>query len=944
MQERSIEKLKKAFADDLNAYRSIPFWSWNNELDKNELVSQIDEMKKVGIGGFIIHARMGLTTEYLGEEWFSCIEACLKRAKELGMNAWIYDENGWPSGFVGGKLLENEAYRARFLEYEVKDTFDESAFCVYKETEEGYKRLSCAEDGVTEYHCVYLRISPSNTDILNPAVVEAFLNETHEKYYERFKESFGRGLVGFFTDEPQYYRWATPYPIKVAEAFLKKYGEDVRDGLIYLFLHDERGYVFRTRYFTTLNKMYVHTYYARLYDWCEKHGCMLTGHSVEEPHLYTQMWGGGAVMPTYEYQHIPGIDSLGFQGEPVLSSRQIGSVAAQLGKKFVLTETFGCGGYDITPPELRHIGEMQYFNGVNLMCQHLLPYSLARQGKHDYPPVFYKQNNWWEESKTFNEYFVRLGYIIANTKDQYDVLVVHPMRCVYLDYVRAEDLDSVKQLEEDFEKLIETLNKNGVLYHLADETLLERHGRIEDGKLLIGDCVYDKVVLPCMSGISSSTLRLLESYGGKLCQMSDILYVDGKKQDVILPANCSLEEMIQSAKIEFRCVHGMGGLTARVGEIGKFLFIKNHSVMEKLTVSMPKLKGYSVLDLETLQTKPFSREFTLKEGGSLILVQDACETKTAQTLCVREDVTSSFALTDMSENYFLMDTARISFDGVHYGEALPLQQIFENLLYKNYRGRIFVKHTFVVRERMPMTLMVEANRFISTSFNGKELDFKKSDFDVNFMEADIGALLQVGENEYVYCLEYYQRDIVGFAFFDPLATEAIRNCLYYDTYLENVYLKGDFIVEKDGLLAHRKSFPAISSNWFNEGYPFFYGEVTLDGKYYYDGKGERIISLTGRFAVANLFVNGTQTDLVLDTQKDITKLLRTGENDVCIKLKSSLRNLIGPHHNKRHKEKQFVGPHVFTLYQTWKDGVSEDYTKEYSLAPFGVDVIEFLKL
>ena len=67
MKNTCIEKLKMAFQDDLNEYRSVPFWSWNNELDETALVAQIDEMKKVGMGGFIMHARTGLTTEYLGE-------------------------------------------------------------------------------------------------------------------------------------------------------------------------------------------------------------------------------------------------------------------------------------------------------------------------------------------------------------------------------------------------------------------------------------------------------------------------------------------------------------------------------------------------------------------------------------------------------------------------------------------------------------------------------------------------------------------------------------------------------------------------------------------------------------------------------------------------------------------------------------------------------------
>ena len=102
--------LVKILKSDLSEYTSIPFWSWNNELDIPELLSQIQEFKAVGIDGFIMHARTGLKTKYLSEKWFECIKACLGEAKRLGMQAWVYDENGWPSGFVEGRLLKEGNY------------------------------------------------------------------------------------------------------------------------------------------------------------------------------------------------------------------------------------------------------------------------------------------------------------------------------------------------------------------------------------------------------------------------------------------------------------------------------------------------------------------------------------------------------------------------------------------------------------------------------------------------------------------------------------------------------------------------------------------------------------------------------------------------------------------------------------------------------------------
>ena len=111
-----MKDLTKLLNGDLRDYRPVPFWSWNDDLQPEELVRQIDEMKEKGIGGFFMHARGGLKTEYLSERWFDCIRACVEESKKVNMNAWSYDENGWPSGFAGMKLLEDKANHEKYLD------------------------------------------------------------------------------------------------------------------------------------------------------------------------------------------------------------------------------------------------------------------------------------------------------------------------------------------------------------------------------------------------------------------------------------------------------------------------------------------------------------------------------------------------------------------------------------------------------------------------------------------------------------------------------------------------------------------------------------------------------------------------------------------------------------------------------------------------------------
>lgn len=941
--KKSLDVLQKALSANLTDYAAIPFWSWNNELDEEKLVKQIEEMKEAGMGGFIMHARTGLTTEYLGEKWFSCVGACLKKAKELGMNAWVYDENGWPSGFVGGKLLETEAYRAQFLRYAVASDFDENAFGVYVDTPDGFVRVYEKAVGVSEYHCVYLHTSPANSDILDPAVVDEFIRLTHEEYYKRFKDSFGKELAGFFTDEPQYYRAETPYPRTIKKAFEEKYGEDVVDGLVYLFLHDERGYAFREKYYQTCNELYVQNFYKKLYDWCEAHNCKLTGHSVEEPSLHTQMWGGAACMPSYAFEHIPGVDCLCRDCGTDLAPKQVGSVASQLGIKQVLTETFGCAGYDVTPEELKSLGEYQYFNGVSLMCHHLYPYSLSGQGKHDHPPVFSKHGNWWKGFRAFNDHFTKLGYIVSNTKENYDVLVVHPMRSVYLEYIRREDRNSVQQLENDFAAFLQKLRANGVQYQLADEWMLETYGNVAGDTLTIGECAYDKVIVPKMPNISRKTLETLQKYTGKLLVEGEISYVDGVKENVSLSSNITFDEIVAQAKLGFKNEDGLTAVTSRSGEIGDFVFIKNYSRTQSSHVQMQGVaEAYKAIDLETYELKNISNDYTLPACGSLILFKDEDAKDEAKTEIV-ENITSQFAVTGISENFLVLDYGQISYDGKTFEERLPLPQVFENLLRKDYKGKLFIKHVFTAHDVMPMSLVMEKGKWLSAKLNGTPLVFTESAFDFNFIQADISSAVKQGENEFVYEVDYYQHDGVYFALFDPLATESLRNCLYYDTHIENVYVKGDFVVNNDFSLSARKALPAISSAIYQDGYPFFKGELTIEGTYDYDGVGERTLSLSGRFASAEISINGKELVMAMQTQKDVGRYLTKGKNDVRIVLKSSLRNLFGPHHIKGCVEPMGVGPGSFTMRGSWKDGVSAGYTHDYQSVPFGVDVIAMIK-
>ena len=138
---------KKSFANPPSEYRGAPFWAWNGKLKKEELLRQIRIFKDMGMGGFFMHVRTGLETPYMNEDFMRCIRACVEKAKSNQMLAYLYDEDRWPSGAAGGKVTQEEAFRARYLLFTPKPQ-EEGLFL-------GAYAVSLDADGcLAEYHAV----------------------------------------------------------------------------------------------------------------------------------------------------------------------------------------------------------------------------------------------------------------------------------------------------------------------------------------------------------------------------------------------------------------------------------------------------------------------------------------------------------------------------------------------------------------------------------------------------------------------------------------------------------------------------------------------------------------------------------------------------------------------------------------------------------------------
>ncbi|MBS6463714.1 MAG: hypothetical protein KH436_02105 [Firmicutes bacterium] len=939
-------------------FYTLAFWSWNGKLEKPRLLSQIEKMKEVDMGGFIIHARSGLTTPYLSEAWMDAVEFCVEEGSKRGMKIWLYDDQGWPSGFVGGKLLSDPAFLARYLTCE-KSREPRACDYRYRVESDRFVRAERYEPGY-EYVCITVRTSPSNVDILNESVVEAFIRETHEAYYARLRRCWGK-IEGFFTDEPQYFRYATPYSPVLDALYAEKYGESLADGLPYLFYDGTGAELFRYRYYSLLNEQYTENYAARIHRWCRAHGCLLTGHTIEESRLYTQMWCCAGAMPFYDNEDIPCVDSLCRAVDEELTVKQAGSVAAQTGKNRVLTESFACSGWDTSLAEFKWVAENQYVGGVNMMTEHLYQYSFAGLRKKDHPPAFSEHSPWYECFGAFNRYFGRLGYLLSDSAELCETVVIHPIKSAYMTYRREQDAESVRALDSGLLATAHALSDRQISHHFADETLMRRYACVRDGRLVIGACSYRTAVLPLTYTLASTTADLLRTFlaeGGRLIVDGAPPYaVDGERADLsFLKSNTTFDALCEEEHVRILSPEKNLRMTVRVSGGERFAFFTNASGREIETVLF--LRGAdnpAAFDLETGRAEalvPAGAGYRLTvpaKGSALIFFRtDALPPERSGK---KEKI--DFVRVGDTGNYLTLDRAAYSADGVTYGETLPIPWIQEKLLKERYRGKLFLKYPFTAEKIPPrLHLFFERMNAVRVTVNGRTVSWTAgTPLSDEFLNADLSALVKRGKNEIVFELDYRQPENAHYVLFDEQVTESLKNCLALDTELEEIYLYGPFgaypaappVGVRGGVRTaegpFRLSAPGNSGDAFADGYPFFAGRFRYRLKIPPQRRGDYELRLSGRFAAARVWLDGAPVPCKMDGS---VRLHLTGNNRVETEIVSGNRNLYGPHHYID-EEPFAVAPNCFTMTGTWRDGKSPLYRDSYSFVPFGLTEVTLIE-
>lgn len=981
-------------------FRGVPFWAWNDRLDPQEIRRQVRAMQEAGLGGAFMHARIGLETPYMGEEWMAAIRACVEESDTIGLHAWLYDEDCWPSGTGGGAVpalgeayLQKKLIRDRFVEGgEVpSDEREIARFALMEDA--GFTRYERFEGdaprGAREVHRFRYEVS-EYVDLLSAQVTRAFIEHQYEPYAAALSDRFGAGfsgtVPGVFTDEPQHCNG--PWSFDLPEAYAAQWGRDLVDDLPALF--DEVGdyTAIRHHYHATVTELFVEGFTKQIGEWCAEHNLDFTGHVMAEDNLISQTMFVGAAMPHYEYMSLPGIDHLCRQLGTVALMKQVSSAARQFGGRRVLSEMFGCSGWNVSLETLKWMAEWQFLLGVSLPCQHLSLYSMRGCRKRDYPPSLHVQQPYFPEIyRILNDRVARVLWALDQGDLVAEVAVLHPIESAWALWDGSSPAGG-ESYSADFETLSQELLDAGIGFEYVDERILSRHGSVASGRLASGDCSYRVVVVPPMLTIRRTTLSLLKQFveeGGVIVSVGeDPVRIDGEEDPAaydFLASACKAHIEIDQAgrvlaglgvpRVEVR---GSGRVVSQHRRIeeGDLFFLLNADPWESAEGTLVLPTAYPLVELDpdtggaravatTVRDGATEAQLDLPPMGSCLLLASSAPLPVApyvpRDYLPLGEITPPWSIQALEPNQLTLDRCVWREAGGEWSPE-PIEVIhLQRLLEAEQPRDVHLRFDVDIRtdpEAADIELVLENPNEVRLSVNGQPVEIltRGTWRDVAFHRVSIDRWLREGMNSIELSCRFVGRDLPA-----GEVHESLGNRLRSRTELESVYLRGDFEVHSDGrwqpgeretwvspgpfvIVAPRRE--SADGDCVTHGYPFYSGVVRLSQTFRYDGEPMEgtVLSFDRPHAVSlRAVLNGVDlgTRCWAPFDYPVGDALCQGDNELVVELCGTNRNTLGPHHHVD-LEPYGVGPGQFERNDgDWLDGPGGGgWLEEYAFVRFGL--------
>jgi hypothetical protein len=537
-----VAEVASNFKEPPAEYSMTFYWGWDGPVTEEVIIRDLNEFKAKGVRAVTLEP--GYNMEYLTAGWFEMVKIAVEQARKRGMRVWLVDEGKYPSGFAGGKFSK-ERPELRMQALVLAGRFNVasgetishkllpetvSAVAVNK-TDNTYQALDIssgelnwtAPQGDWQVLIVehQFRTSPTRAvnnpsrgkdtsnslcDYLDPAATRQFIDFTHEQYKKYVGKEFGKTVLGFRGDEPDYSIRGIPWTPKIFTKFEKHKGYDVRPYVASFFSQSnltEQQKRAKADYWDVWSDMFGENFFGVQAKWCNKNHLEYLVHLNHEDQMMGLIRSEGDFFRCMRQVQMPGIDAIWDQIWPGKVSdypKYASSAAHIFGRPRAFTESFAAYRPAPSVEQAKWVLNHQLARGINMVEVMFVPASSRGQsGMHGWLAT--------EEFPQVARYLNRACFILSQGRPAAEIALYHPTMSMWLGDEEANNstLAIMQQLLEhqrDFD--------------VVDDRSIREILKLKGGELKnLSGQQYRAVIVPSTTTISKAAVEKLQTFADK---------------------------------------------------------------------------------------------------------------------------------------------------------------------------------------------------------------------------------------------------------------------------------------------------------------------------------------------------------------------------------------------------------------------------------------------
>jgi hypothetical protein len=538
-------------------YGPEPYYGLNGPVDETVIRRDLDAMKALGFQAVTVQFGYGSAYTYLSPEYMAFFHTFVAEAKKRNMRVWIVDDAGYPSGFAGGKFTEQRPelrMQALVVAQRIKVSAGEHVTQAVKPETVAVTALKAtdhtsvtipvnngsidwtAPSGDWALLIVEHQFSTSPTrsdtnpkrvkdasqsleDYLDPAATKQYLAFTHEVYKKTVGDEFGKTIMGFRGDEPDYSIRGLPWTPDFFLRFQQIKGYDVRPFVATFNLPGltEQQRRARADYYDVFADLFRDGFFKVQGDWSAANHLEYQVHLNHEELEMQLTRSEGDFFRDMRFVQVPGIDAIWHQiWTDTISDypRLAASVSHVYGKPRAFTESFAAYRPEPDITIARYVLNEQFVRGINLVETMYYP-SSATPGRGRSPymndPAF----------PDLLQYTRRMSYLLSMGRPAAQVALYLPSSSMWLGdqsadtaFVATEQLLAEHQIDFDI---------------VSEDAIANDLKPVNGGLETASGNIYKTIILPGEELLSQTALDRLHAFA----QTGDHVLFLGKTPSLI---------------------------------------------------------------------------------------------------------------------------------------------------------------------------------------------------------------------------------------------------------------------------------------------------------------------------------------------------------------------------------------------------------------------------